>query len=308
MLVTTTSSPSWGPIRHYKGRNKVIDCSLNMPQFDRYWSQSASSPLSLGQTAKSLVGDLEVRSKCLAKRGHNVALLRIYLGFQTLRNQFLGFWNWTVGVINKLLSDLRGWRWCGRGWGDCGTIMVRLVLSQATTRPRSRTSFSAENYEVTANQEFDLELIPGQEATVLLRIFRVSWFTRARVYTLGFVVRMSCCFTVYTLSLLHHWSIVLKTRRNMSGMHPFEIFFVLSIKYLNFISCGWHLVRGEASSEKGPKRCSFEKLTFLIQLQNFYFCLTRKRLQNIFILYHQQVIFVTFFQFHTKPADLIWDN
>ena len=129
MLVTTTSSPSWGPIRHYKGRNKVIDCSLNMPQFDRYWSQSASSPLSLGQTAKSLVGDLEVRSKCLAKRGHNVALLRIYLGFQTLRNQFLGFWNWTVGVINKLLSDLRGWRWCGRGWGDCGTIMVRLVLS-----------------------------------------------------------------------------------------------------------------------------------------------------------------------------------
>ena len=181
--------------------------------------------------------------------------------------------------------------------------MVRLVLSQATTRPRSRTSFSAENYEVTANQEFDLELIPGQEATVLLRIFRVSWFTRARVYTLGFVVRMSRCFTVYTLSLLHHWSIVLKTRRNMSGMHPFEIFFVLSIKYLNFISCGWHLVKGEASSETGAKRCSFEKLTFLIQLQNF--CLTRKRLQNIFILYHQQVISVTFFQFHTKPADLI---
>ena len=223
MLVTTTSSPSWGPIRHYKGRNKVIDYSLNMPQFDRYWSQSASSPLSLGQTAKSLVGDLEVRSKCLAKRGHNVALLRIYLGFQTLRNQFLGFWNWIVFVINKLLSDLRGWRWCGRGWGDFGTIMVRLVLSQATTRPRSRTSFSAENYEVTANQEFDLELIPGQEATVLLRIFRVSWFTRARVYTLGFVVRMSCCFTVYhccTIGRLLALQ-VLKTRRTYNRNAPF---------------------------------------------------------------------------------------
>ena len=128
---------------------------------------------------------------------------------------------------------------------------------------------------------------------------------RAYKYTLGFVVRMSCCFTVYTLSLLHHWSIVLKTRRNMSGMHPFEIFFVLSIKYLNFISCGWHLVKGEASSEKGPKRCSFEKLTFLIQLQNLYFCLTRKRLQNIFILYHQQDIFVISFQF-TSRLELRW--
>ena len=276
MLVTTTSSPSWGPIRHYKGRNKVIDCSLNMPQFDRYWSQSASSPLSLGQTAKSLVGDLEVRSKCLAKRGHNVALLRIYLGFQTLRNQFLGFWNWIVFVINKLLGDLRCWRWCGRGWGDFGTIMVRLVLSQATTRPRSRTSFSAENYEVTANQEFDLELIPGQEATVLLRIFRVSWFTRARVYTLGFVVRMSRCFTVYTLSLLHHWSIVLKTRRNMSGMHPFEIFFVLSIKYLNFISCGWHLVKRRSLFRKRTKKVFIWKTNVLNSITKFLFLLDTK--------------------------------
>ena len=208
MLATTTSSLSWGPIRHYKGRNRVTDCSLNKSQFDRCWSQSASSPLSLGQTAKSLVGGLVARLRYLATRGHNVALLRIYLDFQTLRSQFLGFWSSIVCGLNKLPSGLRGWRWCGRGWGDCGTIMVRLVLSQATKRLR-RTSFSAEKYEGTANQEFDLELIPGQEATVmlLLRIFRVCWYMRACEYMLGFA---SCCFTVlFNLSLLHHcWSVV----------------------------------------------------------------------------------------------------
>ena len=113
--------------------------------------------------------------------------------------------------------------------------MVRLVLSQATKRLR-RTSFSAEKYEVTANQEFDLELMPGQEATVLLRIFRVCWFMRARAgeYMLSYA---SCCFTVlFNQSLLHHWSAVqvLKTRRmylcQKCTLFIFQIFFVSSLK------------------------------------------------------------------------------